>query len=121
MDLSGQTAMDLLLTQLEENDTIFTISRERIELVKLLRVAGSSCHRLASKLRECLVQHSSSQTHQDMVDSITELESSLSSPLTMKELARVTVRKELGSRLLHVQHLLPLPVILRDYLLIPEE
>ena len=121
LDLSGQTAIGLVHSQLEESGKNLTMTRDRMELIKLLRLAGSMCYRITTNLHETLVQHASSQIHQDVVQRIVDLEKTLSDPLTLKELARVAIRGKLDSELLHKKHLLPIPVLLQDYLLILEE
>ena len=117
LELSGQTATGLILSQLEEMDSDLRVSADRIELIKLLRLAGSSCYALATKIHDYVVTQSSSQNYEAVPECVRDLENTLNKPLTMKQLARVAVRKELGCNLLHLKNLLPIPVMLQDYLL----
>ena len=121
LELSGQTATGLILLQLEETDADLKVSSDRIELIKLLRLAGSSCYHLATKIHDYVVTQSSSQNYEAIPHYIRDLENTLNKPLTMKQLARVAVRKELGCDLLHLKNLLPIPIMLQDYLLMPND
>ena len=117
LELSGQTATGLILSQLEEMDADLRVSRERIELIKLLRLAGSSCYALATKIHDYVVTQSSSQNYEAVPHCIIDLENTLNEPLTMKQLARVAVRRGLGCELRHLKNLLPIPIMLQDYML----
>ena len=121
LELSGQTAAGLIVTQLEEMDTDARISSDRIELIKLLRLAGGSCDQLATKIHDFVVTQLSSQNYEAVPHCLRDLENTLNEPLTMKQLARMAVRRELGCELLHLKNLLPIPTMLQDYLLMPND
>ena len=121
LELSGQTTTGLVMSQFEEMDAVVRISSDRTELIKLLRLAGSSCHQLATKIHDFVVAQLSSQNYEAVPHCVRDLENILNEPLTMKQLARVAVRRELGCELLRLKNLLPIPTMLQDYLLMPDD
>lgn len=87
----------------------------RCELCRLLRLAGCPCHQLSSELYEHVNHVPEGQTTAAFV---VELEAVLRTPLTLREWSRVAVRRALGIHLNHRRHELPLPTVIRDYLLL---
>ncbi len=119
LEVSGQTVLGLVLSELDAAADSPAVSRASCALYRCLRLAGAPVWRIAQLLLHHMQDESPNQ--EASVEYLAETVRVLREPLTLIEWARVAVRTLLGSALLSRKHLVPIPTVLQEYLLMPDD
>lgn len=91
-------------------------------LINILRASGSPCHSLLRIMNIFIAKLLSiidTEEVQSISEETMELIDLLAQPLSLKQLARVRIRKCVP-RILQLRTMLPLPPSVQDYLLMPD-